>query len=58
MTRSTPRQLMPGAVVRRYTEPAPGGGLDVPVPCCARLAWQRDVVTGHPLAASPTRLAA
>jgi hypothetical protein len=40
-----PRHLVPGTTVRRYTEPVPGGGLDVPVPCCARLARLRDV--GH-----------
>lgn len=33
-----PTQLIPGDTVRRYTDPVPGGRLDVAVPCCDRLA--------------------
>ena len=39
-----PNRLVPGVLVRRHTEPAPRGrGLDVAVPCCARLARLRHV---------------
>lgn len=33
-----PNLLIPGVTARRYTEPAGGTKLDVPVPCCGRLA--------------------
>jgi hypothetical protein len=33
-----PNHLVAGTTARRYTEPAPGGQLDVAVPCCGRTA--------------------
>ena len=42
-----PNRLVPGTTVRRYTESAPGDQLDVPVPCCGRVARLRRI--GHQL---------
>ncbi|QWF85699.1 hypothetical protein [Amycolatopsis sp. CA-230715] len=43
-------RLVPGVRVRRYTEDAPGGCLDVITPCCPRIARLRgDWRHGHHL---------